>query len=456
MEISLVVLHCAIYLGLYFHCASHAACTHIPFQKLAIALVIGFSSESVLKYERLKPKINLSECLVGFFEVFFEVFFIERQIFADERRREARLHEVTKLICVVPHWHARIRLFYYFLFLFFEPSCQVTVFFCSFFTCLFCVEALALRNKKEKKKWRGEETVRERRYFQKKKGGGGRKGNFEWFLCARSKIGERQAKVWTFSRWKHSRHQQHTYSFTRLSDKSPPLPNARHEGTRIVSYRSSSLCCRTAWSWRVEGKPWGLVTVYLYLYGSNSGLMMRFGKVSWTKFMATILGQRTFAPSWEQNSTWADAPIPSVSPLAFAPWPRSRRKSLQFHLLNLSRETSETVLHYTIVFEKKLHEIFVNQDEQRLLPIIVWTSIAKRLVKHDPWSSPGSDVTVHDVILHCSHLQIFSGCVCHLKQLYAQFSFLFPIVFGIKAGPPPPLIWVFGHFWLFCTMVQRT
>ena len=51
----------AIYLGLYFHCASHAACTHTPFQKLAIALAIGFSSESVLKYERLKhKKRNLS------------------------------------------------------------------------------------------------------------------------------------------------------------------------------------------------------------------------------------------------------------------------------------------------------------------------------------------------------------------------------------------------------------
>ena len=129
--------------------------------------------------------------------------------------------------------------------------------------------------------------------------------------------------------------------------------------------------------------------------------MMRFGKVSLTKLMVTILGQRTFAPSWEQNSTWADARIPSVSPLAFAP--RSRSKSLQFHLLNLSRATSETVLHYTIVFEKKIHEIFVNQDEQRVLPIIVWTSIAVRLVKHDPWSSQASDVTEHDVILHSSH-----------------------------------------------------
>ena len=41
---------------LYFHCASHAVCTHIPFKKLAIALAIGFSSESLLKYERLKQK----------------------------------------------------------------------------------------------------------------------------------------------------------------------------------------------------------------------------------------------------------------------------------------------------------------------------------------------------------------------------------------------------------------
>ena len=187
-----------------------------------------------------------------------------------------------------------------------------------------------------------------------------------------------------------------------FSDKSPPLHNARHEGTRNVSYSSSSLCCRTACSWRVKGKPWRLVC--LYLYGSNSGLMMRFGKVSLTKLMVTILGQRTFAPSWEQNSTWADARIPSVSPLAFAP--RCRSKSLQFHLLNLSRATSETVLHYTIVFEKKIHEIFVNQDEQR---VIVWTSIAVCLVKHDPWSSPASDVREHDVILHTVILQIFGA-----------------------------------------------
>ena len=171
-----------------------------------------------------------------------------------------------------------------------------------------------------------------------------------------------------------------------------------------MSYRSSSLCCRTACSWRVKGEPWRLVC--LYLYGSNGGLMMKFGKVSLTKLMVTILGQRTFAPSWEQNSTWADARIPSVSPLTFAP--RSRSKSLQFHLLNLSRATSETVHHYTIVFEKKIHERFVNQDEQKVLPIIVWTLIAVRLVKHDPWSLPASDVTEHDVILHSSHCDTFT------------------------------------------------
>ena len=38
-------------------------------------------------------------------------------------------------------------------------------------------------------------------------------------------------------------------------------------------------------------------------------------------------------------------------------------------------------------------------------------------------------------------LQIFSGKVYHRdpEQPHAQSLFLFPIVFGIKAGPPPPL-----------------
>ena len=33
------------------------------------------------------------------------------------------------------------------------------------------------------------------------------------------------------------------------------------------------------------------------------------------------------------------------------------------------------------------------------------------------------------------NLQIFSGCVCHLEQLHAQSSFLFPIVFSINLIP---------------------
>ena len=207
------------------------------------------------------------------------------------------------------------------------------------------MEALALRIKKRsRREKRQTDRQREReKIFPKKKKGG--KGKFEWFLCTRKKIGERQTTVWTFQDGDTLvTSSTHFPFFTRLSDKSPPLPNERHEGTRNVSYRSSSLCCRTACSWRVKGKPRRLVC--LYLYGSNGGLMMRFGKVSLTKLMVTILGQRTFAPSWEQNSTWADARIPSVSPLAFAP--RSRSKSLQFHLLNLSGATSETVLHYRL------------------------------------------------------------------------------------------------------------
>ena len=120
----------AIYLGLYFHCASHAACTHTPFQRIATALAIGFSSERVLKCERLKHKKET--WVLGGVKWFFLNFFIERQFFPNERRREARVHEVTRLISVVPHWQARIRLFFYFLVLFFEPSCWWQCF-CSFF-----------------------------------------------------------------------------------------------------------------------------------------------------------------------------------------------------------------------------------------------------------------------------------------------------------------------------------
>ena len=73
----------------------------------------------MLKYERLKREKNFNVRVLGFF--FF--FFLKDKIFADERRRKgkvsvmekARLHAVTRLIGVVPHWHARIRLFTLFL-----------------------------------------------------------------------------------------------------------------------------------------------------------------------------------------------------------------------------------------------------------------------------------------------------------------------------------------------------
>ena len=97
---------------------------------------------------------------------------------------------------------------------------------------------------------------------------------------AQGKIGERQTTVWSFQGGDtlitSSTHFP-SPSFTRLSDKSPPLPNASHEGTRNVSYRSSSLCCRTAVHDALRGSFDGWCA-YQYLYGSNSGLMMRFGK----------------------------------------------------------------------------------------------------------------------------------------------------------------------------------
>ena len=83
--------------------------THTPFQKLAIALAIGFSSESVLKYERLKhKKRNLS---AWWFKCCFFLFYfilLKDNFFPNEGRREARVHEVTRLIRVVPHWYHRL------------------------------------------------------------------------------------------------------------------------------------------------------------------------------------------------------------------------------------------------------------------------------------------------------------------------------------------------------------
>ena len=73
----------------------------------------------------------------------------------------------------------------------------------------------------------------------------------------------------------------------------------------------------------------------------------------------------------------------------------------------LLRQCSTTPLS----LRRNFHEIFVNQDEQRVLLTIVWTSIAVRLVKHDPWSSPASDVTMHDVVLRTLLLLLFAGII---------------------------------------------
>ena len=91
--------------------------------------------------------------------------------------------------------------------------------------------ALALRNKKEVEGRRDRE--RERRYFQKKRGGGV-KASLNDFFALEGR--ERQTTVWTFQGGDTLvTSSTHFTSFTRLSDKSPPLHNARHEGTRNVS-----------------------------------------------------------------------------------------------------------------------------------------------------------------------------------------------------------------------------
>ena len=63
MEVSVVVLQVPFTWDFIFT-VLHMQHAHTPFQKLAIALAIGFSSESVLKYERLKHKKKKLDCLV--------------------------------------------------------------------------------------------------------------------------------------------------------------------------------------------------------------------------------------------------------------------------------------------------------------------------------------------------------------------------------------------------------
>ena len=54
-------------------------------------------------------------------------------------------------------------------------------------------------------------------------------------------------------------------------------------------------------------------------------------------------------------------------------------------------------------------------------------------------------VNLHASELHSPHRQTVAGLAITAATLKH--------ILQLKAGPPPPLIWVFGHFWLFCTMV---
>ena len=70
MEVSVVLLQVPFTWDFIFT-VLHMQHAHTPFQKLAIALAIGFSSESMLKYERLKhKKRNLSAWWFKFFSFF--------------------------------------------------------------------------------------------------------------------------------------------------------------------------------------------------------------------------------------------------------------------------------------------------------------------------------------------------------------------------------------------------
>ena len=67
------------------------------------------------------------------------------------------------------------------------------------------------------------------------------------------------------------------------------LQNKKKEGEYRFLCTRRKLGERQTTVWTCQGGD-TLVT-------SSSGLVMRLGKVSWTKFTVTISGQRTFAPS---------------------------------------------------------------------------------------------------------------------------------------------------------------
>ena len=75
--------------------------------------------------------------------------------------------------------------------------------------------------------------------------------------------------------------------------------------------------------------------------------------------------------------------------------------------------------------------------------------------------------------LACDHIALWIYATRHACLRHGAFVFCLSFIFTFmnisdptlvvlwkknyskifKAGPPPPLIWLFGHFWLFCTMV---
>ena len=75
--------------------------------------------------------------MLGGLSVFFCFFLLKDNFFPNERRR-ARVHEVTRLISVVTLVCSHAT-FFYFLVLFFEPSCWVTVFFVPFFLLVYSI-----------------------------------------------------------------------------------------------------------------------------------------------------------------------------------------------------------------------------------------------------------------------------------------------------------------------------
>ena len=124
---------------------------------------------------------------------------------------------------------------------------------------------------------------------------------------------------------------QRTQSVTRLPEQ--------HGLARYATIRS--LNSKVEWTSHAyamhEPRPWSIAKTCSHAVSAHA--------VEFETKLETSRGVhwQRWTPPVYAPATWADARIPSVSPLAFVP--RSRRKSLQFHLLNLSRATSETVLH---------------------------------------------------------------------------------------------------------------